>query len=1006
MKKIGLFAIVAMAVLASCNKETQETPVPVPSEGDKVYTSFTAGGEDLTKVILNFADDKNIKWADTDEIAVFDGVGKNTFTIKEGTNEGATAVFEGAVDSGATTLYAVYPASAAGSLNGSSMSVTVPAAQVIGTGACADPAAIVAVASAEKGSAMAFKQVCGLLMLSFTAEDIRTITISGQALAGTATVSADGTLGEVSEAANEITLTHADGLFPAGTYYVAVLPGTTPAGQFSISLSNGVKAGFKEGSKAVSFKRLKRLDAGSLDGLTMYTTISTMAELFEWNSTRVVAEESEPDNVMLVADIDMEEEPWVPKDFKGVFDGRGHKLYNLNVERTANACLFNTLTGTVKNLIVGSSDGKTYDGVSKIVQNNQEDDGSSWRYAGVITRLSADAVLDNVVNFAPVTVAEGSLSKTRIGGLVGVVAGASSISNCENHGAVSNLAAAPKAAGPVGGVIGWADAAVTAENVVNYGEITVANAKTSYVGGVLTSDNGGSTLSKCSNKANISITAGGNIGMCIGGVLADGVNSSLDKCENSGAISTVCDGELKVGGILGRAYTGCTLKNCTNGSNGTITFNPETFSKQAFVGGIVGNAPSTNTGTLKISNCRNDASLSATHRNVATLGGVVGYLNMSKGVLTMDNCENHGNISRMVSETTAGVYVQVTVSGIAANIIGGEGSSISNCNNYGNVFTNTNAGDKTTIRMGGVAAWLQSYTEVKDCKNEGNVRYEMGEANAAGSTIHIAGIVGHLAKGSSVTGCSNSGSIFSDRKQVNRAGGIVGTINSSAVYNCTNTGPVEVTTSASSVVAFWQAVAGIVGFAEGTTTGCTRAIQGCVNRGVISASLNALPNYERRFAVAGIIGHPYSGYTISGNKNYGSISAENTNEDTPWAYAGGIMAFDDDVNDGQQASVLTDNVNYGEVTNASSSAQYSAAGGLFGRIAVAIGVTGSSFGTVKGPGAGAVAGVNKTDLTVNVCDAVTVNGVAKAAASDVNAWLCPDNTGTITPKYVAHSAEE
>lgn len=925
-----------MAVLASCNKETQETPVPVPSEGDKVYTSFTAGGEDLTKVILNFAEDKNIKWADTDEIAVFDGVGKNTFTIKEGTNEGATAVFEGAVDSGATTLYAVYPASAAGSLNGSSMSVTVPAAQVIGTGACADPAALVAVASAEKGSAMAFKQVCGLLMLSFTAEDIRTITISGQALAGTATVSADGTLGEVSEAANEITLTHADGLFPAGTYYVAVLPGTTPAGQFSISLSNGVKAGFKEGTKAVSFKRLKRLDAGSLDGLTMYTTISTMAELFEWNSTRVVAEESEPDNVMLVADIDMEEEPWVPKDFKGVFDGRGHKLYNLNVERTANACLFNSLTGTVKNLIVGSSDGKTYDGVSKIVQNNPEDTGSSWRYAGLITRLNAGAVLDNVVSFVPVTVAEGSLSKTRIGGLVGVVAGASSISNCENHGAVSNLAAAPKAAGPVGGVIGWADAAITAENVVNYGEITVVNALSTNVGGILARVNGdGSSLSNCSNKASISITGTGETGMYVGGILGCAIPSS---------------------------------------------------------------------GTLKISKCRNDASLAMTHRNVGAIGGVAGYLDMSNGILIIDECENHGDISRTVAETAKGKLTDVCVSGIAANVKGTEGNcSISNCNNYGDVFTNTNAGG-TTIRIGGVAAWLQSYTEVKDCKNEGNVRYEMGNATLTGSTIHIAGIVGHLVKGSSVSGCTNSGGVFSDRFQVNRAGGIVGTINSSSAYSCINTGSVDVTTRADAVITLWQAVGGIVGFGEGTTD--TRIIKDCVNRGAVSASINAVPQYEGRFGVGGIIGQPFSDYTISGNKNYGSVSAENTNEDTPWSYAGGVMGFDDDAHTSKKASILTDNVNYGEVTNASSSAQYSAAGGLFGRIALATGVTGSSFGTVKGPGAGAVAGVNKTDLTVNVCDAVTVNGVAKAAASDVNAWLCPDNTGTITPKYVAHSAEE
>lgn len=1012
MKRIVLFAIVALAGLASCTKEVREAPVTVPSGGDMVYTTFKAGGEDLTKVVLDFAGDRNVKWQDADVIAVFDGVGKNSFTIKQGSNKGASAVFEGTVDSGATQLYAVYPESAAGSLDGSSLTVTVPAAQVIGTGACADPAALVAVAGAAKGSDMNFKQVCGLLKLSFTAEDIRTITISGNALAGTATVSADGSLVSVGSPAGSITLTHADGLFPAGTYYVAVLPGTTPAGGFSISLSNGQKAGVKTASSAVSFSRCKGLNAGVLDGLPMYTVISTMAELFDWNATRVVNDESEPDNVLLAADIDMEDEAWTPKDFKGVFDGQGHKLYNLNVVRSGNACLFNSLTGTIKNLTVGTSDGEKYDGVSRLIQDNPEDTAEAdiWRYAGLITRLNEGAVLDNVVSFVPVTVAETSTSRTRIGGLVALVAGAATIKNCENCGEVKvlNQSAYLEKACSIGGVVGRADAPLTADAVFNLGKITVANASTEYyIGGILASDGAGSSLENCFNKSDISVTASGSHPMCIGGILGEGKDSSISWCDNFGAISSASDGELKVGGILGRASVGCALENCSNGNEGTITFNPETFEKQAFVGGVVGNAPSTNTGTLSIKSCKNYASLTAGHRNVGTLGGVAGFLNMGSGVLIIDGCENYGDITRIIQETDAGVQNNVSIAGIAANVVGGsgKGSCISNCTNTGIVATNANSGS-ATHRLGGVAAWSQSYMEVKDCTNKGDVQYNMGDVKAVGSTIHIAGIVGHLVKGSSASGCTNSGKIFSDRKQVNRAGGIVGTINSSAVYSCTNTGAVEVSVPSGTVVAYWQAVGGVVGFAEGTTAGCTRAIQDCINRGAVSVSVNAAPNYKARFGVGGIVGHPFSSYPISGNKNYGSVSAENTNEDAPWSYAGGIMGFDDDEHNKQEASTVTDNVNYGEITNASASAEYSAAGGLFGRIARATGVTGSSFGSVKGTGAGAVAGVNATDLTVTICDAVTVNETAKAAAPDVNAWLCPANKGTITPTYVAHSANE
>ncbi|MBP5721128.1 MAG: hypothetical protein J6W82_08710, partial [Bacteroidales bacterium] len=117
MKKIGIIALLASVALASCNKEAPEAPVTVPSDGNMVYTSFTAGGEDLTKVVLNFAEGKNMQWLDSDVIAVFDGVSKNTFTVKQGSNTGATAEFEGTVDAGASSLYAVYPESAAAGLD-------------------------------------------------------------------------------------------------------------------------------------------------------------------------------------------------------------------------------------------------------------------------------------------------------------------------------------------------------------------------------------------------------------------------------------------------------------------------------------------------------------------------------------------------------------------------------------------------------------------------------------------------------------------------------------------------------------------------------------------------------------------------------------------------------------------------------------------------------------------------------------------------------------------------
>lgn len=992
MKKLFAFATLALTVLA-CNKEIAEQQV---APADVRLTTISATTEDLTKVALDMAAEVNLTWVDTDKITVYDGSTPNEFSIKS--CSGASAVFEGSCNTAASMLYAVYPSEAYSAAATDAIKVTVPGDQTIPDGGCVDPKALVAVGYAAPGQPMAFKQVCALLKLTVTSSDIMELVIKGKGLAGTAAINADGTI-NASDASltDEIVLHSAAGMFAPGEYFVAVAPGTTPAGSFSINYNTISATAAKTASSEVTFERAKGLNAGSLTGFTKTVVITTMAELFTWNANRNTAD---IENVKIGADIDMEGEPWTPKDFTGTFDGQGHKLTNLSVNRNSNACFFNTVKGTVKNVTFGSSS----DG-SAIIQNNPEDDGSSWRYAGLITRLSEGAVLENVKSYVPVSVAAESTSKTRVGGLVAIIAGAATIKNCENNGNVTIEATAPAAAGAVGGVVGWTDAVLTAQGLVNNGDITVFNASTAYIGGILSTDEKGGTFTSCSNTGQINVRVGGNLAMCMGGILGNGNNSTVSGCSNSGSIISICDGELKVGGIVGRAYMGCTISNCTNATSGQIYFNPETFSKQAFVGGIVGNAPGANTGTLSIVKCVNHAYLNSTHKNVAVIGGVAGFLNMGSGKLLIEDCDNYGDVSRTIDleDATAGVNNNVCVAGIVAAAAGGAGSHITGCNNHGDLYTNTNSGSAVT-RIGGISGWLQSYTDVVDCVNDGKVVYSMGaETVCAGGTIHQGGIVGHLVKGSSVKNCQNNGVISSDRKQVNRVGGIVGTCNSSAIYSSTNTGVVEALVPSDVEVNYWQGVGGIVGFAEGSTTGCTRAIEDCINRGNIKVSINAVPNYEGRFGVGGIIGEPYSSYPVSGCKNYGSVTANNTNAATPWCYVGGVMGFDADAS---AASTLSENANYGAITNEAANVGNSAAGGLYGKIGKAAGASGYSFGSVSGLGAGAVAGGNSVAISATICDAVTVNGVTKASASDEGAWLCPSNTGTITPTYVAHSSSE
>lgn len=1004
MKKSLFFAIAAAAVVCapSCTREKL-----VEESDNLVEVSFTALGEETSKVSLDFAAAQNTNWENSDKVAVFDGSGKRSFSVKAGTNTGATATFTGKADGSADAFYAVYPYSAASKLESSLIEVTVPSKQTIAAGACVDPAALVAVASAAPKADMAFKQVCGLLKITLTETGVTAVTVNGVNLSGTVQVTAAGAVETLIAPETSITLTHASGTFPKGTYYMAVLPSTSAAGKFSIAVLKGSTAGVKTASGSVVFARAKGLDAGSLTGLETYTVIKSGSEFAEWNSERVAADEQK---VVLGADIDMEGEVWIPKDFTGTFNGLGHRIYNMDINRSNNACLFNNLYGTFCNLVFGSSDGKNYDSTSRIFQENPDAESGTWHYAALIVRLNDGASMVGVTNFAPVIEGEESTAKCRIGGLVAVIPSSAhaSISNCVNNGDISNLAEEPLANGNIGGIIGHGDGNVTCTNVVNNGNITVTHPKIANVGGILSVDGnkdnpGASSFTNCINNGNITLSSTGTNNTSVGGIVGDAFNTSIRNCNNTGSITIAMDGEHKVGGIIGRAYIGCSCLNCVNGQLATIDINPTaTFTKQAFIGGIVGNAPAANNSFLNISGCTNYADLTSTARNTATVAGIAGYLNMSTGTAQISNCYNYGDIRRSSDVTTQGASKDVSVAGIAGHLRFSSGT-VSNCINYGDVWTSTNQGN-TTSRIGGIVAFAYSNVEVTSCINKGDVAYEMGPSDkTVGSTVHVGGIVGHLTGSSSVEASTNEGEITSNRRQVNRVGGIVGTANSSGVYTSTNKGNVNVTLSGT--VASWQAVGGIVGFGEGDSG--SRVIKDNTNQASVVLMGNMSPAgelYVDRIGTAGIIGVPYTGFTITGNKNKGSISCANENTDTPNCGAGGIIGTDVG---STSASSYTKNTNYGYIQNATAVAGGGMAGGLFGYISNASSVTNNkTYGGVRGNVGGAVAGLSAVDMAVTLCDAVTVNNVLHDDAESEARWLCPAGTGVITPTFVAHSDSE
>ncbi|MBR3074753.1 MAG: hypothetical protein IKH11_03225 [Bacteroidales bacterium] len=630
IKESVMLAAVMLAA-HSCNvgKELEDV-VPYGKEDMQVIFNACLQNSD-TKALLDFP---SMLWEDNDEIAVFDGSSKSIFTIPDGENGGSTATFSGSVASGSSVFHAVYPASAGLGLESGNLTVCVPSAQTVRAGTCADPAALVCV-SREADGALFFKQVTALLRLEITSTDVQQIRLCGSSIAGTAKVDADGSLVTVVDGSDVIVLSPEGEYFTPGVYFAALLPGTTPAGGFSLSVvRSGGLTGTRVASAAQVFTRRKSKNAGEVEGaLTWERIIYTKQQLFEWNASR--DPEDSNDSVKLGADIDMEMDSWTPRNFSGVFDGQGFKLYNLNVSSSSYAGFLRELKGSavVKDLIVGSSDGVSYDG-SSVIRHSASANNYTWYYAGVVAKASGSSSLTDIENFAAVEVASDAVSKTRIGGIVGSWNSSGSLSSCVNHGAVKNLAAVTGQAGAsdatavssvLGGVAGILDIKSTVSDCCNYGDVSTVNPGVSAVGGVVGSDSCGSTVTGCNNYGPVSQNASTiSADTSVAGVLGYALGSSsafgtVSGCTNEASVSAKGNGKvMRVGGVSG--YTDYyNVSDCQN--KGAVSFsNPNATAGYLAIGGVTAHTYH----GCQLSSCRNEGSVSANKPNVNRVGGVVG----------------------------------------------------------------------------------------------------------------------------------------------------------------------------------------------------------------------------------------------------------------------------------------------------------------------------------------------------------------------------------------------
>lgn len=340
--------------------------------------------------------------------------------------------------------------------------------------------------------------------------------------------------------------------------------------------------------------------------------------------------------------------------FSGTFDGKNHTISNFKTDPYANgAGLFGYVKGgTVKNV-----------NMSGTTINNE---GSI--YHGMIAGVLEGGTITDCT-------AQGWVwGSEYVGGIVGRVSGASTISNCTVLGNSqinwngSSGASQTRTGGIVGGVDGDGSFVVTVENCTNNAKVVNNNDGTYGFGGIVGYNSGKTVnLTSCTNKGEINgksetggiigytdnstitdCTNNGKIGGVdnVGGIVGKICAGSVENCINTGAVSATS----QAGGIIGNT-NGVTVKNCKNEAGGTVT-----ATGNAAVGGIVGGL--NDGGTLVIEKCENNAAINASNAN--GVAGIVGHNPSSAVSITVTSCKNTGVITGSLNVGGIGGRIETT----------------------------------------------------------------------------------------------------------------------------------------------------------------------------------------------------------------------------------------------------------------------------------------------------------------------------------------------------------
>jgi len=236
------------------NAYVQSSRHSVVSQMVLVATQETPEGD--TKTALSGS---QVVWNSGNQIKVFNAANPNgkVFTLKSESAGQTTGEFSGEPLSGNGPFYAVYPASAAGTLSDGKVSITIPQSQVLTAGSFGNNANISLAQADNLTDALHFKNVLGAVCIQVTssipAKRVRIQTKANEPLWGSATVQMVDGVPALSLASgtadNQIVEATTTGSASGTAFYLMLPPGTLASG-FVAQVAAGDKAMLKEAPAA------------------------------------------------------------------------------------------------------------------------------------------------------------------------------------------------------------------------------------------------------------------------------------------------------------------------------------------------------------------------------------------------------------------------------------------------------------------------------------------------------------------------------------------------------------------------------------------------------------------------------------------------------------------------------------------------------------------------------------------------------------------------------------